>query len=55
MLRLRGVPSNIEHWTAKSEVRVLTANMFTDDKKSGEKIGLEFFNLMKNDGVICKT
>ena len=54
MLRLRGVTPNIEYWTAKSEAQILTANMFIDDGKSGEKLGAKFLELMRADVVICR-
>lgn len=53
MLRLREISPSREVWTARSKVSVLTANLFTDDKKSGEKIGKNFFELMKNSLPIC--
>jgi hypothetical protein len=54
MLRLRNSASNTEYWTAKSDVQILTANMFIDDRKSGQRLGERFFELMKSDRVICQ-
>jgi len=53
MLRLRQTRPSIEVWTAKSDVRLLTQNMFSNDVKSGERLGVKFFEVMKKDGVIC--
>jgi hypothetical protein len=53
MLRYSTVIPKAEFWTAKTDVRVLTANLFTNDKKTGEKVGAQFVDLMKNDGVVC--
>jgi hypothetical protein len=54
MMRLRQTTPLLEVWTAKSDVRVLTQNIFTNDVKSGEKLGVKFFEVMKKDRVICQ-
>ena len=54
MMRLRQTTPSLEVWTAKSDVRVLTQNMFSNDVKSGEKLGIKFFEVMKKDRVICQ-
>ncbi len=53
MLRYSTVTPRAEFWTAKADIRVLTANLFTNDRKTGEKIGGQLFELMKRDGVVC--
>lgn len=55
MLRVHKVNPRAEVWTAKSDVNLLTGNLFTNDAKSGERIGQQFFEIMKRDGVICKN
>jgi hypothetical protein len=54
MLRVHKTNPRTEIWTAKSDVNLLTGNMFTNDTKSGERIAQQFFEIMKKDGVICK-
>jgi PBP1b-binding outer membrane lipoprotein LpoB len=53
-LRLYKTNPRQEVWTAKSDVSILTENLFVNDVKSGEKMGLGFFEIMKKDGLICK-
>ncbi len=55
MMRLRQTKPSVEVWTAKSDVRLLTQNLFTSDVKSGERLGVKFFEVMKIDGVICQN
>lgn len=55
MLRYSTVSPRAEFWTAKADFRVLTANLFTNDRKTGEKIGGQLFELMKRDGVVCSA
>ena len=41
-----------EVWTATSDVRLLTANMFTDDRKSGERIASGIVAKLRTDGLL---
>ncbi len=54
MMRLSKLAPKSEIWTAKLDVRVLTQNLFTDDVKSGERLGQQFFEAMKKDRVLCR-
>jgi len=55
MLRLYKLkPTSSEVWTAKSDVSVLTQNLFVNETKSGERLGIKFFEVMKRDGVVCR-
>jgi hypothetical protein len=54
MLLVHKTNPRTEVWTAKSDVNLLTSNLFTNDSKSGEKIAQQFFEIMKKDGVICR-
>ena len=53
MLRLSKISPKVEVWTAQTDVAILTANMFVNDSKTGERLGVKFFELMKKDGVVC--
>jgi hypothetical protein len=55
MLRIYKLNPKVEVWTAKSDVSILTANPFVNNMKTGEKLGLEFFEKMRKDNVICKS
>jgi hypothetical protein len=39
-------------WKARIDYRTLTANMFTDDKQSGERFAAQFVARMATDGVV---
>ena len=54
MMRLSQVSPRAEIWTAKLDVNLLTQNLFTNDNKTGERLGNRFVDAMKKDGVICK-
>lgn len=54
-LRFSTVKPREEFWTAKTDISVLTANLFTNDKKSGQTIGNKLFELMRKDGLVCNA
>lgn len=54
MLRLSKISPKVEVWTAQTDVAILTGNMFVNDSKTGERIGVKFFELMKKDGIVCR-